>query len=272
MNSLADKIVTSYKEQVEKQLPGLLEALFIYGSVTLNDFHPKKSDIDFVAVCSKRIDDQQFKFLKKIHKKIQGQYSKPNLNGIYLLWEDLGKTTSDIPQFPYFYNGKMFRAGHFEVNPITWFQLKNNSINILEENNKALNFEVDDYELVAYVLNNMQTYWKKWTNEHSKWWSYKSLLLVFFPKLVEWGVLGISRQYFTLKTHEVTSKLEAGKYCLNHLPERFQNILKEAIRIRKQESGMIYPSAWLRWKETIDYMNYILKECDRPVDNFYHKF
>ncbi len=272
MNPIAKTILELYQNEVDQKIPGFLEGLYLYGSLTLGDFHPKKSDIDFITVSSQRINNLQFQELRKIHKKIQRKYRKPNLNGIYLTWEDLGKTKEAIPAIPYFFQGKLHRAGHFEINPVTWWQLKNHAISLVGRPPENMDFEVDSYLLVDYIHENMHSYWADWVKTHSIWWSYKSWLLVIFPRLVEWGVLGLSRQYFTLKTHQIASKLEAGEYCLKNFPGEFKNILKEAIRIRKGKSGAIYPSAWLRYKETMDYMNYIIKECDRPVENFYHLF
>ncbi|WP_277674507.1 aminoglycoside adenylyltransferase domain-containing protein, partial [Piscibacillus halophilus] len=50
---------------------------------------------------------------------------------------------------------------------------------------------------------------------------------------VEWTVLGLLRQYYTLMEKDIISKLEAGYYGLEILPTKWHPIIQEAINIRK---------------------------------------
>ena len=45
-----DDIVSGYLELAHLEAPGLIQGLYLVGSVALDDFRPRTSDIDFVAV------------------------------------------------------------------------------------------------------------------------------------------------------------------------------------------------------------------------------
>lgn len=259
MNQRAEEILNLFLEKVEQSLPGLLEGFYLYGSIVLNDFYPKKSDIDFIAISKKRLLAEEFKLLQKIHRAIQSKFPKPNLNGIYIRWEDLGKDKSEISPFPYFYNGKMYKGGYFECNKVTWYELKYHGLVILGKPIKSLDFQLDEVAMVEEIQENLKTYWVKWQREHANWFFYKSYLLLFFEILVEWGVLGVARQYYTFQTKKITSKKAAGVFCLENTPSEFHEILKEAIRIREGKSKSIYSSIFKRRKAALAFMKYIIE-------------
>ena len=44
------EIVDAYLEAVDDEAPGLVEGLYLTGSIALGEFRPHTSDIDFLAV------------------------------------------------------------------------------------------------------------------------------------------------------------------------------------------------------------------------------
>ena len=82
--------------------------------------------------------------------------------------------------------------------------------------------------------------------------------LALFGQKVEWGVLGISRLYYTIHEKDIASKYEAGKYVLDRVPPDFEKILNEALRIRKAESKSYYNSPFKRRKDTLSFMRYMI--------------
>jgi hypothetical protein len=52
---------------------------------------------------------------------------------------------------------------------------------------------------------------------------------------IDWSVLGLLRQNYTLREHDIISKLGAGEYGLQHVPFEWNKIIKEAINIRRGE-------------------------------------
>jgi hypothetical protein len=49
-----DRVVTRYLALVDAAAPGVVEGLYLVGSVALDDFHPRASDVDFIAVPTAR--------------------------------------------------------------------------------------------------------------------------------------------------------------------------------------------------------------------------
>ena len=90
----------------------------------------------------------------------------------------------------------------------------------------------------------------------------------FFPRLTEWVILGVARQYYTLKTGLITSKTKAGQYVLQHLPKEYHEILREAVQIRNdnnrkmltfKKSYSVNPSL-KRYRKTIACARYIINQ------------
>jgi len=46
------------------------------------------------------------------------------MNGIYVQVQDIGGLDEDIAPIPYYFDGTTHKAGYFEINPVTWFELK----------------------------------------------------------------------------------------------------------------------------------------------------
>ena len=59
---------------------------------------------------------------------------------------------------------------------------------------------------------------------------------------VEWCTLGMLRQFYTIREHDVTSKIGAGEYGLTLLPERWHGLIREAIAMERGENSREYTS------------------------------
>jgi hypothetical protein len=56
LHEVVHDVVDSYLEAVDVQAPGLVEGLYLTGSMAFGDFRPRTSDIDYVAVTAQRLD------------------------------------------------------------------------------------------------------------------------------------------------------------------------------------------------------------------------
>ncbi|MCM3393349.1 DUF4111 domain-containing protein [Cytobacillus oceanisediminis] len=79
-------------------------------------------------------------------------------------------------------------------------------------------------------------------------------------KEVEWTVLGILRQFYTLREKDIISKQGAGEYSLKHLPEKWHPIIVDAINIRRGEENRHYTSKRDRIEETIKLSKYLISQ------------
>ena len=125
-----EEIISLYINSVNRYLPHLLEGFYLYGSIALGDYSLELSDIDFIAITKERLQESEIAVLAQVHCEIEFKYKKPNLNGIYLTWSDLGRLPEDTQPFPYYCDGVMHSSGYFELNLVTWYELKHHGIRI----------------------------------------------------------------------------------------------------------------------------------------------
>lgn len=117
------------------------------------------------------------------------------------------------------------------------------------------------------MKDNLNTYWLNWIISSSKLFSTKGLMSAISLKTIEWGVLGITRQYYSFIEKDITSKTGAGEYALKRVPEKFNKILNEAMRLRKGITKSYYKSIFKRRKDMLQYMNYIIDSSNKIMNS-----
>jgi len=267
LHSRINEIIDLYLNEVQRLHPNLIKGFYIYGSISMGDYSLELSDIDFIAFSDERLSKTNIDYLNQIHQKVEGKYKKPNLNGIYITWDDLGKLSEDVAPFPYYSDGRMHECGYFELNLVTWYELKQFGIHIIGPSAIELDFTVDWDLLIANMYENLNTYWKNWIKKSSCWRSIYSYLLYLRVKEIEWGVLGITRLYYTFRENKITTKVRAGTYALNVVPTQFHKIINESINARQNVSKSLYRSTIKRKQEAISYMNYIMNEINTETSH-----
>ena len=257
----AISILEFFKKSLQKEVPGLIEGLYVYGSATLGDYQVGRSDLDFVAFSCQNLNQDELLRLAGIHNRLNQQFPHSKLNGLYLDWSNLGKPARQSSPGPGYFNGRMLPATREEMNLITWFQLKNNALSLLGPDPQRLPFKVNAEDMLTELHGNLAAYWEPWLLRHQSWYRPQYWLLVFFGQKVEWSVLGISRLYYTFKTGAITSKSGAGKYCLEVLPEEYHQILREALNIRQGKGSSLYSGKVARAKAALEYLRSVIKLC-----------
>jgi hypothetical protein len=248
-------LLTEYLAALKRELPGFVSACYIHGSIALDAFHQAKSDIDFIAVISRRATAQDIGKLKRIHRDIKQTHPGWALEGGYLQPEDLGGTEESVTPFPFYHDGRFNSAGHFDLNDITWWVLKHHGITLLGSPAQELPYNVDWDLLIKRMGQNLNTYWKSWTT------SPRKMADMLEDEGVEWAVLGVLRQFYTFRERDITSKTGAGLYALDHVPETWHKIVREALRIRDGKEGTFYPAAPRRALITVGFLRYVIREC-----------
>lgn len=198
---------------------------------------------------------------------LQKKYKKPELDGVYIQWSDMGKLYTNSSDFnhkyQYYNDEKLSYGNYFNFNPVTWWVLKNNGINILGPDLKDLEFDIQPQQLFSYVLKNMNTYWANTIKTLET--SMNDIITMPTENIdseIEWTVLGLLRQFFTLKEYDIVSKLDAGEYGLTQLPDEWHNIIEEAMNIRKGIKANIFSSDLERVDTTIRFSKYLIRYCN----------
>ena len=127
---------------------------------------------------------------------------------------------------------------------------------------ESLPIQVTQKDLLEFLYRNVNTYWKKWCDEHFSIF-HKKMLLILFPRLTEWVILGLARQLYSLHTGKICSKTEAGYYALKILPEKYHSVIQQAIQIRNGNRKQLM---------TLNGSYYIqpsIKRCNETLDCAY---
>lgn len=153
----------------------------------------------------------------------------------------------------------------FELRNFSLFELKFFSYCAYGQPVEELSINVQFEDVIKELHNNINSYWATWVQKHVAF-GFNRLLLILFPRLTEWGVLGVARQLYTLHTGSVASKLLAGTYYLQKLPFEFKDILTTAIKTRCQNKTDIKPSL-KRANTTLKCMTWFITAFNKTYDS-----
>jgi hypothetical protein len=265
VNSIPDcavKIIDKHIFLIDSSFPNVLESYYIYGSISLGVFSYGLSDIDFIAVLNRKITDMDINILKEIHKNIKKEFPKTDLMGSYITKDDLLEQYANSKTCPCFIGGKYKGLIKFDKNSIDAYQLKRYGIAIKGESSSNFDYTVNWNTLRSSMRDNLNGYWKNWMNSCMKFPSINYLGLYVSLKTIEWGVLGVSRLYYTFHEKDITSKIGAGEYVLKNVPERWHRIINESMRLRKGNEKSYYNSIFERRNDAFAYIDYIIQESN----------
>jgi hypothetical protein len=267
---MVDEVLKDYINLFNEHLPETIEGLYIHGSIALNAYVDDSSDIDFITLTNRRLTEEDSEALSYIHTTIANKYKKPELDGVYALHEDIGKlynSGDNNYKYPYYNSGELLFGDYFNFNPITWWVLRRKGINILGTELEEFQFEIQPQELTSYVLQNMNTYWTNRIKMAET--SIDHLVKLPSDKIdfeIEWTVLGLLRQFYTIKEKDIVSNLDAGEYGLTQFPVEWHTIIKEAVNIRKGVKADIFSSEMERVDSTLRFSKFLINHCNNIVE------
>lgn len=262
-----EKVLLEYRNLLNEHLPGILEGLYIHGSIALGAYVEGSSDIDFITVTSRPLTRDDSEALATIHGTIKTKYEKPEMDGVYVQWQDIGKIykeKSDLnDEYPYYNDGKLLLGEYFNFNPVTWWTLMNNGISVIGKDLTSFDFGITERDLYSYVLTNMNTYWAKRIQTVEKSiHQIQELPSSQIDEEIEWTILGLLRQFYTLRENKIISKLDAGKYGLEIVPDKWHPIITEAMNIRNGKTESYYDSEVERIRDVIHFSKYLIEACN----------
>jgi hypothetical protein len=248
-------LLDEYLAAVARELPGFVTAFYVHGSIALGEFQPKYSDIDFIAVISRRASEDDVAGLTAIHNDLKAKYAQNPLSGSYLQPGGLGRLADAIDAAPYFQDGVM-QHGHFDINAVTWWVLKNRGLTLLGAPATELPITVDMDRMIADMHRNMNEYWAQYTRKPAR------IAWLLSDYGVQWAIPGVLRQFYTFEERAITSKTGACEYALQHAPQRWHRIIQEAINIRTGRETRLYGFAPLRALDAYLFLRYISARCN----------
>src|SRR5688572_24552971 len=101
LHGAAATIVGAYLEAVDHEAPGLIVGLYLIGSAALDEFRPRTSDIDFLAVTSHRPDAAEVAALGRAHARLRKRWPWPFFDGRYVTADELATDPRQVGAGPY---------------------------------------------------------------------------------------------------------------------------------------------------------------------------
>lgn len=272
LHSLVDDIVSTYLTEIDIQAPGLLEGLYLVGSVAMDDFQvggriarrgpsgASVSDIDFVAITSRSLAEPDLAAIDRAHRALTRHHQQPFFDGLYLTWPDLPHDPARATCSAHTHDGRLHHSNHNQAIPVIWHELAQHGLAIRGPRPATLDIWTDHDTLIAWVQANLDTYWRQWHRRSSRLLTRPGLacLTSFGPT---WGVLGVSRLQYTLTTGKIISKTGAGQYARDVFDTRWHRVLDESLRIRTSAGGRSgYPSPFTRRRAALDFIEMVIEE------------
>ncbi|MGE6752830.1 aminoglycoside adenylyltransferase domain-containing protein [Rossellomorea sp. NPDC071047] len=265
--SVVQAVLNDYLILFNKYLPNTMKGVYLHGSISLDAYVNNSSDIDFIAVTRRRMTSEDAESLFLIHKELALTYPKPEMDGVYITQEEIGKlstnNTNEYQENAYYNSGELKFGEYFNFNPITWYLFKHMGISVMGSDTASFDVTISLHQLSSYVHSNMNSYWmgrvSGLENSIEDVMNYPTEII---DNEIEWSVLGLLRQYYTLRESGITSKQEAGEYGLQHLQDEWHKIISEAMNIRDGLRVSLFNSEEERIKHTLEFAKYIISYCN----------
>ncbi|WP_030393224.1 nucleotidyltransferase domain-containing protein [Kitasatospora purpeofusca] len=263
VHPLVHEIADAYLTLVDAAVPGLVEGLYVVGSAALGDFHPARSDIDFVAVSADPVTAAQLAGLERAHARLATRYPCPAFDGPYLTWHELAGAPAQAAPGPQVFGGTVRHRVRTDRTPVLWHTLARHGVTLCGPRAQELMIDTGPGELAVWTAGSLEEYWRPWRRRSSRLASRPGLALLNGAGAAH-GVLGVSRAHYTLATGRIASKRGAGEYARAVFDERWYRILDECLRIRdggRRRSR--YPTPFARRADALAFMDMAIESAQR---------
>jgi hypothetical protein len=224
--------------RLDDALPGRIEGFYVVGSTCLGAFRKDRSDVDFVAVASGALTTGELRRLRALHQSrwraalvrdvVLRRRWPLVCNGSYVTPDALTRSPLEVTPLAGHVAGH-FGAGQpgFDVNPVTWHTLARHGIAIRGPEPARLGIRTDPGELAAWTIENLNDYWRRWATRAGRPGAARIRTLA--RRFTAWGVLGAPRLHYTLRTGEIATKVQAGRYALETFSPEWRAVIEEAL-------------------------------------------
>ncbi len=273
----AARVVRRYLDSLDRAVPGLLDGFYLVGSLALGAFRPGRSDIDFVATCSRAPSPAELASLKTVHRRSYAEglvnagasMSWPLVcNGVFVRRAALALPPSEVVALASQVSGRFTLAHGFDCNPITWWTLANGGVTLRGPAAEDLGVHLDHEEMRRFTASNLVSYWQPWARAVAGRgpgsWAPR-LRQLHSRRLAAWGVLGTSRMHATISTGEVIAKERAGEYALETFGARWQPIIDEALSYWRDERSSSGRRPKARRLETAAFVLHVVELVGEPA-------
>ncbi len=250
------QVTADFLAVADAELPGLVEGLYLHGSLGWGEYFPGQSDIDFAAVLSARPGPAEVDQLVAVHATLREAHPAPHFDGFYIVHDDLAAPPDECPAVPGTLEGAFERSGRAGLNPVTWHELARHAVTVRGPSLTEADVWTDDAELRSFSYDNLTSYWARWPDALARDPDWAA-----GPWPAMWCVTGVSRLHHLLATGVMTSKSGAGRYALTAFGPDWHPIVNEALRARERpdEASAYDADPAARGRETIAFTTMVIE-------------
>ena len=220
--------LTAWFDAHDQAAPGVIEGLYLVGSVVLDDWTPH-SDIDVVAVVADPSDPDLVGDLAAAHALVRDRVSIA-IDGPYVAWGDLVVPAMAV-QRPWVLDDEYHVDGEsFEINPVTWYTVARYGIAVRGVEPAHIGVASTLEERRTWVAGNLDTYWRGVSSSLAEGLA-GSAEHEWGGEILEWVALGVARMLYTFETGDVISKSGAGRWAAERIP-RHEALFRRAVEVR----------------------------------------
>jgi hypothetical protein len=200
-------------------LGGNLIGVYLYGSLTQRAFNPKRSDVDCIVVTQRDLSDAQFKRLGAwLARAAESNPWAARLQMLFLIKDEVLTMDSKACLYQF---GSLKRSGS-DGNPIIWLNVLKSGVVLVGPRPETF-VPVITPETLFCALEREVGYLREEISEkpQSEWRDA--------PSYRAYAVLTLCRILYSFRKGEIVSKPRAAKWAIEHLPEEWREIIRQAL-------------------------------------------
>lgn len=225
-------------DALDQAAPGLVAGFHLTGSAVLGDWRAGESDIDFVGVLARPATPEEAARLKAVVAAAPRDLGGQKIEGLWLT--DLRAPPAPGVDAPVALRTLALHGASIRgaIPPDVWS---------------------DPAAVRAALLSNLDDYWTPWLAAARRPLSPRGLAMLggWAPA---WGVLGLARIAYTLRTDDIASKSAAGRWAMAAFPDLWTPV-GEALRLRTGVGVPAYRDPFARRREALSAMSVLLAAC-----------
>ena len=226
--------VRTWVNTFDEIAPRTIEGVYVVGSVALNDWQSRSSDIDIVAITTEPADEETAGALLTAHAVFVERCPAPTVDGPFLAWGDLTLSPQGVTR-PWTLDGQFHHdAECFELNPVTWYTLATYGVRVRGPEAADLEIPIDNEALVRFVIDNSRNYWRVIHEQFTTAVGELRTSDVLPSSVPVWCLLGACRMLYTAMTADVTSKSGAGLWAADVLGDQHRAACEAVVALRSE--------------------------------------
>jgi hypothetical protein len=234
-----DDLTGHYQDLIDRHHQGLLEGLYLVGSVAMDDYHPGRSDVDFVAVTTRPVSEAE---IGPVHAELAA-YSRnrpaaealPYFDGIYVTAEQLSGDPRGLSG-PSVHEAKV-ATSDAEWHPVTWLTLADHGIALRGPAPHSSRVWTSRAAASEWCVANISSYWRPWMARTAAMAGMLEESGVSASPEADWAAswvaLGLARMHHTVRTGRIISKSGAAAYARSTFEPAWHPVVDECLALRR---------------------------------------